>query len=210
MKIEKLNDDKIRVIFNVDDLHEKNIDFHSFMSNSIESQKLVLDILEEAKNKVGFVTEDYKVLIETAVTNNGTFICNLTRIVSDVNKDTVTKPNVYVKRKKNLNKSNVSIYAFNCFEDFITFCDSLVSNFNMDVSVFSKNSKLFLYDSTYFLLLYDVSADLNLLESFCACVSEFAYFVSNSNCFENKLLEFGNLIIDEDAILSTFECFIRK
>ena len=40
MKIEKLNENKIRVTLNLDDLIERNIDYHSFMSNSIESQSI--------------------------------------------------------------------------------------------------------------------------------------------------------------------------
>lgn len=209
MKIEKLNDDKIRVIFNIDDLNEKNIDFHSFMSNSIESQKLFLDMLDEAKSKVGFVTDDYKILIETAATDDGNFICNLTRIVPDFKKEKVFKSNVHIKAKRHLENCNLTIYAFNSFDDFASFCEFLLNNFNGDISIFSNNSKLFLYNSTYYLLLKDVYADLDLLESFCACISEFAYFVSNSNCLENKLLEFGNLIIDNDAILTVSKHFAK-
>lgn len=210
MRIEKVNDDKIKVTFNMDDLSEKNIDFHSFMSNSIESQKLFLDMLDEAKNKVGFVTDDYKILIETAACDNGNFICNLTRIVPDFKKETFSKPTVHIKKKRSFPKSNMTIYAFNSFDDFVDFCAFFANNFKGDISLFSSNSKLFLYDSIYYLLLKDVSTDLDLLESFCACISEFAYFISNSNCFENKLFEFGNLIIDDNAIVSTFNCFVKK
>ena len=79
MKIEKLNDDKIRITLNMEDLREKDIDFHSFMSNSIKSQDLFLDILEEAEKKVGFITKDYKVRIEALAMNDGNFIFTVTR-----------------------------------------------------------------------------------------------------------------------------------
>lgn len=208
MKIEKVNDDKIRVTFNLDDLNEKNIDFHSFMSNSIESQKLFLDMLDEAKNKVGFVTDDYKILIETTATDSGNFICNLTRIVPDCKKEKFIKSGVHIKKNRDLTDSRVAIYAFNCFDDFIDFCNFLVSNFDDRVEIFSSNSKLFLYDSIYYLVINDVVTDLNLLEGFCACISEFAYFVSNSNCFENKIREFGDLIVEKDAILTVSNYFV--
>lgn len=208
MKIEKVNDDKIRVTFNLDDLNEKNIDFHSFMSNSIESQKLFLDMLDEAKSKVGFVTDDYKILIETAATDSGNFICNLTRIVPDCKKEKFIKSGVHIKKNRDLTDSRVAIYAFNCFDDFIDFCNFLVSNFDDRVEIFSINSMLFLYDSIYYLVINDVVTDLNLLEGFCACISEFAYFVSNSNCFENKIREFGDLIVEKDAILTVSNYFV--
>ena len=56
----------------------------------------------------------------------------------------------------------------------------------------------------------NVTADFDLLECFCACISEFASFVSNSNCFEHKLMEFGNLIIDNDAIFTVSNYFVKK
>ena len=64
MKIEKLNENKIRVIFNREDLQENNIDIHSFMSNSIESQNIFLIILDKAEREVGFYTDNYKLSIE--------------------------------------------------------------------------------------------------------------------------------------------------
>ena len=46
MKFEKLNENKIRITLNNQDLAEKHIDFQSFMSNSQESQNLFLDMLD--------------------------------------------------------------------------------------------------------------------------------------------------------------------
>ena len=43
MRFEKINEDKIRITLNHEDLLKKDIDFHSFMANSIESQDLFLD-----------------------------------------------------------------------------------------------------------------------------------------------------------------------
>ena len=37
MKFEKLNENKIRITLSIRDLEEKDIDFHDFMSNSLES-----------------------------------------------------------------------------------------------------------------------------------------------------------------------------
>ncbi len=64
MKIEKLNENKIRVTLNIDDLAERDIDYHSFMSNSIESQSIFIDMLNKAEREVGFNTEDCRIMIE--------------------------------------------------------------------------------------------------------------------------------------------------
>jgi len=64
MKIEKLNENKIRITLNMDDLNERKINFHSFMSNSIESQDIFLDMLDKADKEVGFNTDDCRIMIE--------------------------------------------------------------------------------------------------------------------------------------------------
>ncbi len=79
MRIEKLNEDKIRIILDVTDLKEKDIDYQAFMSNPMNTQKLVLDMLEEAEEQIGFETKDYKLTIEAIATIDGTFILTVTR-----------------------------------------------------------------------------------------------------------------------------------
>ena len=64
MRIEKITENKIRIILNVQDLKEKNIDLHSFMADSIESQDLFYDMLDKAEKEIGFETKDYKLMIE--------------------------------------------------------------------------------------------------------------------------------------------------
>ena len=81
MKFEKLSENKIRITLTVNDLKEKDINFHDFMSNPLESQDIFLDILKEAKEKIGFNTTDYKVKIEALAMIDGDFIVNITRIL---------------------------------------------------------------------------------------------------------------------------------
>ena len=64
MRIEKITENKIRIILNMQDLQEKNIDLHTFMSNSIESQDLFYDMLDKAEKEIGFETKNYKLMIE--------------------------------------------------------------------------------------------------------------------------------------------------
>ena len=78
MKIEKLNENKIRITLNIDDLNENNIDFHSFMSNSIDSQETFLDMLDKANKEVGFNTDDCKIMIEALAMSDGHFVLTIT------------------------------------------------------------------------------------------------------------------------------------
>lgn len=70
LQIEKITENKIRITLNIQDLQEKNIDLHTFMSNSIESQDLFYEMLNKAEKEVGFETKDYKLMIEALAIPN--------------------------------------------------------------------------------------------------------------------------------------------
>lgn len=76
MQIEKITENKIRITLNMHDLQEKNIDLHSFMSSSIESQDLFYDMLDKAEEEVGFETKNYKLIIEALAIPNRKFYIN--------------------------------------------------------------------------------------------------------------------------------------
>ena len=83
MKFEKLSENKIRITLSMRDLEEKDISFHDFMSNSLESQDLFLDMLNIAETEVGFKTHNYKLIIEALASSDGNFILTITRIKPD-------------------------------------------------------------------------------------------------------------------------------
>ena len=76
MQLEKLTENKIRITLNLEDLKEKNIDLHSFMSNSIESQDLFYDVLNKAEKEIGFITKNYKLMIEAIAVPERKFYFN--------------------------------------------------------------------------------------------------------------------------------------
>ena len=207
MKIEKLNEDKIKITLNLDDLKEKDIDFHTFMSNSIESQEIFLDMLDEAKEKVGFVTDDYRVMIEALAMADGNFVLTVTRL-SPPEKEkpsTYKRKKVNIKRKSPIINKNKTIYNFKTFDNFCEFCNSLNSancSFN-----FAKNIKFYEYNDTYYLVLTDVNSNSQFLKKFCSLITEFAQFVNNSDLFESKLIEYGKLIMKNNAIKTCIKYF---
>ena len=76
MQIEKLTENKIRITLNLDDLKENNIDIHSFMSASIETQDLFYNMLDKAEKEIGFKTKDYKLMIEAIAVPERKFCFN--------------------------------------------------------------------------------------------------------------------------------------
>ena len=97
MKIEKLNDNKIKITFSIDDLEDKNIDLYSFMHNSQETQDLFWDLLNEAERECGFNVDNSMIYVEATTTGGG----NFTLIVTKTNE----KPafiNSQSSKKKNI------------------------------------------------------------------------------------------------------------
>ncbi len=195
MKFEKLGENKIQITLNLDDLKEKDIDLHSFMSNSIESQDLFLDMLDEAEKEVGFITKDYKIMIEALAMSNGTFIINVTRISPDI--EGARKKKVSVKRKLSSMTSDILIYKFEHFDDFCLLCSYLDKK---DLLQISKKNSLYIYQNKYYLIFNKINLDSKKLKSFYSGISEFANFVLNPDLFERKIIEYGSPIMKNNAI----------
>lgn len=207
MKFEKLNENKIRITLNNQDLAEKHIDFHSFMSNSQESQNLFLDMLDEAEKKVGFITKDYKIRIEALAMSDGNFILTITRFGKSI--DTETKPlrmkKVKIKRKNLDMTSKQLIYHFDNFDDFCNF-SNFISKLDNFTSI-AKNIVLYLYQDTYYLCLSNINIEHKSIKQLYTLITEFGTYVDNSEVFGRKLAECGKIAIKNNAIKTCIKYF---
>lgn len=207
MKIEKLNEDKIRITLDINDLKEKNIDFHSFMSNSLDSQSIFLDMLAQAEEEFGFTTKDYRIMIEALATSDGNFILTVTRLIPDIEKDSIKKKKVKIKRKSPTLSKDMAVYEFNSFDDFCDFCTSFDSKSLTILQKSFRSTSLYLYNSSYYLVLKDVNATADFLKGFCSHITEFGNFVHKSKLFYNKLSEYGKIVIKKNAIKTCIKHF---
>ena len=193
MRFEKLNDNKIRITLSHEDLINKNIDFHSFMSNSVESQKLFFDMLDEAEKQIGFITKDYLIRIEALAMAGGEFILTITRSLPDK-----SKKKIHIRRKKQDINAILAIYLFNNFEDFCSFVEFYKLNFK--ATNFAKKVLLYEYNKQFYLILNSINTDFDNLKKLFSCITEFASCVSNSDVFERKISENGILIMKHNAV----------
>lgn len=207
MKFEKLNENKIRITLNNQDLAEKHIDFQSFMSNSQESQNLFLDMLDEAEKKVGFITKDYKIRIEALAMSDGNFILTITRFGKNIDSDFKTSKMKKVKiKRKNLDmKSKQIIYTFNSFDDFCNF-----SNFISKIDNFSNLARsmvLYLYNDIYYLCISNINIENSNIKQLYTLITEFGTYVDNSEVFSRKLNECGKIIMKNNAVKTCIKYF---
>lgn len=199
MKFEKLNDDKIRITLTCDDLIKKDIDFHDFMSNSLDSQDLFFDMLDEAEKQIGFVTKNYRIRIEALAVSSGDFVITVTRSLPDIIKDkTNMKKKFQIKRKSSNLNANQLIYHFSNFDDFSYFMD-FVKLSHFAFANIAKNIVLYNYKNTYYLVLYGVDSEHRYLKNLLSCITEFGTYISCSDLLINKLKECGKITIRNNA-----------
>ncbi len=96
MKIEKLTENKIRVIINTDELGENHINLHNIMTKAIETQDFFSLMLKKAEKEVDFHTEGCKLLIEAFSSLEDVLVFTITKYLPD---SETRKKKLVVKRK---------------------------------------------------------------------------------------------------------------
>lgn len=206
MRFEKLNENKIRITLTNQDLIKKNIDFHSFMANPIESQSLFFDMLNEAEKEIGFVTKNYNIKLEAVQIASGDFILTVTRSAPEGEKSIDTKKKLHARRKKLDLNSNRAIYCFNSFDDFCHFSNFL-NNSNIKISNIAKNISLYEYKKQYYLTFSNINLRCTELKRIFSAITEFATYIGNNDLLKRKLIENGNVIMKNNAIKTSIQYF---
>lgn len=209
MKFEKLSENKIRITLTVQDLAEKDIDFQVFMSNSIDSQDILLDMLEEAKKETGFDPENYNLRIEALAMADTSFIFTITKEMPE-EKARLPKKKFKIKRKSLNPLATQAIYSFASFDDFCSFLQFLnEGNLMSEVSNIADCILLYEYKNSYYLLMSSIHSEVVNKIRFYTAITEFAKYVSNSKVFASKLFECGNLIIKDNALKIGYKHFVN-
>lgn len=219
MKLEKINETKLKIIFNSEELEEHNISLHSFLSNSTEFQKFFIALLEIASEDLNFNTYNCKISYEAFSFENKTFIifinaekkCSNPNITSSsldnsnnffnvIKDNTISQNSSFFFLNNTLIKSKKNpLYAFYSFEELLDFCNLLNNSF------FTLNieSNLYQYNDIYFLEIlidkenFSKENNLKKLELICSDIKDETNFQENTVI---RLKEFGNLLIEKNAI----------
>lgn len=212
MKIEKLTENKIRIVLNIEDLETNNIDFDSVLNNTPETQTFILSILNKAEKEVGFYTHDCKILIEAFASFDGNFVFTITKTAPALSlpaRFSQKKPQV--KRKTFKVDNNTIIYSFQNFDEFCEFCKALHMEFlsHANLKLICKNTALYFYKDTYYLLISDINTNCKHFNLFFSVISEFTDRVTNNDNFDAKLIEHGKPIFKRNAIYNTINIFVK-
>lgn len=213
MKIEKLTDNKIRVIINSNDLELNNLNIHTIMSKNLESQDIFLDILKKAEKEVDFKTEGYKLLIEAFSLSDDFCVFMITKYNKNEEKSDNSNKHNYkkltAKKKDFYYISKNMVYDFKDFETFCNFCSFLNNMHQFDINKFCRNVSLYSYNNTFYLILSDINMEYKYKNTFLSSIAEFAKISNHTKNFSSKLLEHGKPVIKNNAITICTQYFVN-
>lgn len=202
MKFEKLTENKIRIILDSFELEQNNITINSFLTRSKETQNMFFNLLEEAKNEIGFNTTDCKVKIEALSAPNNKFILLITKIEDlSINKRFVKTK---IKEIKNINKK-LCIYKFKTFDDYCEFIHIVQNSSQLSTLDFAKNISLYTYNNTLYLVLQNLYEDSISLSFFNSIIIEYAKYICNPEINLAQIMEKGTLFIKNNAIIKSIK-----
>ena len=197
MKIEKLTENKIRVIIHSEELGLTNINLHNLMTKSIENQEIFSNILKKAEKEVDFCTDGCKLSIEGFSSLEDIFVFTITKYLPDYD---LKKKKLIAKRKSFSKNAKHIVCRFENFEAYCEFCNAFYSIHKLESKKLAKNIALYQWKSSYYLIFRDMNTKYEKLNLFYSKISEFARLLSFSDSFEAKLLEHGNVVIKKNAI----------
>ena len=208
MRIERINENKLKVTISIDDLLERNIDIESLNYNSPATQKLFWDMMEQAEIQYGFCASDSQICIEAAPDSDEGFVIIITKLDEGGEFESIQK---YIKnkfKKTDLKSkkdspeiySSLLIYYFDSFEDLRLLSKRIMR-------IYAGESTLYKLSNTYYLLLTKGSPLGNNNAPIEPILSEFGNRVTNAGFYLGYLSEYAKKIIEYNAIETLYDYF---
>lgn len=152
MKIEKIADNKIKVVFSQKEYSPSSN--NELLFSDSEFKKFFVSILNNAEREHSFKINDEKILIEIIFEKNDTYIFFVTKYPT-----------------KDINNKHSNIYCFKSLDDFYDF-----------INYYSKNiekASLYEYKNLYYLIVENIKEDLDYtICEFCDSVKSSISFES--------------------------------
>ena len=99
MTFKKINENKLIISFHSIELPEF-MDLDNLVSNTDELKQIFINLLDEAKEKVGFNADDYTINVDTKVTLNDDIIIEVTKLVKTKNHKIIKSRNKFEENKR--------------------------------------------------------------------------------------------------------------
>lgn len=201
MKIERIGDNIIRVTITYSDLEERNVDLNALNYNSPAAQEFFWDLMEQAEEQLGFNLTDSQLIIEPVPDSDEGFVINITKVdeegefesIHKYIKNRMKKSDLRVKRKARRVSSPLLIYTFRSLNDICELADRLDLHY-------SGESTLYRCRDAYYLTLLKSGLLTPSMKMFDMMLAEYGTKISNINFIEGYLNEYGEIIIEGNAL----------
>ncbi|NTV88792.1 MAG: adaptor protein MecA [Clostridiales bacterium] len=201
MKIEKINENMIKVTVSLNDLEERNIDLNALNYNSPAAQELFWDMMEQAEEQYGFNMSDSQLVIEPIPDSTDGFIITITKMDEDGDfesiqkyiKSKLKKSDLKVKRRSRKVMATIMILGFNDIDDACLLSKRIAN-------IYSGESSLFKCKDTYYLVMTKSNIITPETGSLEIMLAEYGRRILNTSFFEGYLNEYGEKIIENNAL----------
>lgn len=216
MRIEKLDDNKLKIMFNSKELEENNITVHSFLSGSSEAQKLFLAILDIADEEFGFDIKNCNISSETISFGNKDFVIFVTKsLQTSATAENINKISPYnlldfIPQNHTENTNDLGflpplnfesdldriIYKFESIKEVFEFCKYV----NTELSFSNLNNSLYKYNNSFFIIIDIKKLVAKNKQLVISILSEYKNYIYLSPLAYTKLIEHSTLILKSRAI----------
>lgn len=190
MKIEKVNDNKVKIILSFEELEMRNITINDIEKNNSAARNLFTSLIEENNLDEDFGCEDVQLFIEASSDNTNTFILTITKTdylpdISDYSKN----------ENKMLYRIDSRLFEFNSLDTILDFC-KIAKDENL---FFGKNS-LYKYEDKYFILFSDNAIKNKKFIKTFVMISEYTSRYFSYDLYYKTLTEKGKIIVANRAL----------
>jgi len=190
MKVEKVNDNKVKIILSFEELEMRNITINDIEKNNSAARNLFTSLIEENNLDEDFGCEDVQLFIEASSDNTNTFILTITKTdylpdISDYSKN----------ENKMLYRVDSRLFEFNSLDTILDFC-KIAKDENL---FFGKNS-LYKYEDKYFILFSDNAIKNKKFIKTFVMISEYTSRYFSYDLYYKTLIEKGKIIVENRAL----------
>ncbi|GEN33729.1 MULTISPECIES: genetic competence negative regulator [Aneurinibacillus] len=190
MRVERLNQDKIRIFLTFDDLIERGIEKDDMWRDIPKVHELFNDMMDQAQDEVGF-TVNGPVAVEVFSLPAQGMVVIVTRGKTEAHDDAedLDYDDIY-EMQVTLEESDDVVYVFQDFEHLI----ELAHRINSKVI---DGGSAYAYNGRYYLVFEEVDMEKEEYDDFIAVLSEYG---EASTLTKHVLQEYGKAVVESDAV----------
>ncbi len=187
MKVEKINNNKAKIILTFKELEKRKISLNDIKNNKEKAQEFFLELLEDANLLEEFETDSNELFIE-AGKEYDKLIITITKM-SDLDSSEI------VAKENTLYKISSNIYIFN---DLATIKNLI--NFIGKANLYLPESTLYYYNNKFFLFFKKKDVKTASFVKTFSLLSEFAESYDSSTSVYDIVAEHGTFLLKSNSI----------